>query len=147
MSSPALTLGSPILSSLLNALKLAKSLFHINSECFSKGPSALGCGAGESVWEPIRSCFSVCHILKGLMSISLIDLQSQMFWGLIAQVLVLKVRAPDVRFKPLPSQGEPLCFEFPPDCGSPCLGVGFMGRLCLSLSYSLPCSFPFVCTM
>ena len=89
------------------------------------------------MWEPIRSCIAVHQSLKGLVGIGPTDLQSQMFCGLISQVLVLEVRVPDVGFKPFTSQGEALCFEFPSDCGSPCREVGFTVRLCLGLSYPL----------
>ena len=57
--------------------------------------------------------------------------------GLVSQVQVLKVEVPHVRFKPFPPRGETLGFEFPPGCGSPCQGVGFMVRLGSSLSYLL----------
>lgn len=45
-----------------------------------------------------------------------VGLQSSLFWGLIAQVQVLKVVC-DGGFKPFASQGEALAFQFPPDCG------------------------------
>lgn len=46
---------------------------------------------------------------------------SQTFWGLLSQVLVLKVGVPDVGCGPSLLR-EALGFEFPPDCGSLCLG-------------------------
>lgn len=49
-----------------------------------------------------------------------IAFQSQVFWGLLSQVLVLKPGVPKVGSKPFAPQGEALGFEFPPDFGMPC---------------------------
>ena len=57
-------------------------------------------------------------------------------WGVISQVHVLKVGLPDVGFDPFTTQEEALGFEFSSGCESPhCMG--FMARMCPSLTYSL----------
>ena len=43
-------------------------------------------------------------------------IQSQIFWGLIFQGLVLETGMPDVEYKLFVLQGEALGFEFSPDC-------------------------------
>ena len=55
----------------------------------------------------------------GLMSGSLLGLQSQMFWEFISQVEVFKVGVPNVAYKTFIPQGEALGFEFPPNSGLP----------------------------
>lgn len=59
------------------------------------------------------------------MSMSPVGFQSQIFGGLISQVLVLKLLVPDVGHKSFAPQVEVLCFELPPNCVT-ILGVGFM---------------------
>lgn len=54
--------------------------------------------------------------LKGM---STTCFQSQMSWGLVSQVLVLKVAVGNVGYKPFSPRGEALGFEFPPDLGLP----------------------------
>lgn len=68
-----------------------------------------------------------------------------MFWGPTSQVGVLKSRALDVQSKPFPPQGEGGSWGFPPNCVLLVLGVGFMARVCLSLSHSLRCEYFFIC--
>jgi len=84
----------------------------------------LGLKAGESAHGLIKRCSSVYHSPIGLVGISLVGLQSQMFWGLIFQMLVLKGGVPDVGYKPFTPWEEALGFEFPPNCGSLCNGWG-----------------------
>lgn len=45
-----------------------------------------------------------------------------MFWGLIFQVQVLKVRVINVGFKPFAPRGEALVLELPPEYGWSCWG-------------------------
>lgn len=51
----------------------------------------LGLKAGESAHGLIKTCSSVYHSPLSLVGTSPVGLQSQMFWGLIFQVLVLKL--------------------------------------------------------
>lgn len=48
---------------------------------------------------------------------------------------VLESGIPNVGFESFAPQEEALSFEFPPGCGSPMPGVGFMAKLCPSFSY------------
>ena len=66
----------------------------------------LGPGVSESVHMPFKSCSSIHHSSVGLMGTSPIGLQSQMFLGLVSQLLVLKVGVPDVGYEPFAPQGE-----------------------------------------
>ena len=62
-----------------------------------------------------------------------------MFWGPVTEVEVLKVEVQRWGSKSFASQRESgHSTEFPPGCGSLCLGMGFMVRLCLSLFYPFP---------
>ena len=67
-------------------------------------------------------------------------------WGLIFHVLVLEIGMPDMGYKLFIPQGEALGFAFPLDCMS-LLGIGFMTRFCLSLSYLLWFDFPLIYQM
>ena len=69
------------------------------------------------------------------MDVSPIALQRQMFWGLISQVEVLKVVAPDMQTKPFTPQREAQNYQFPSQLCITELEVGFMARLCLSTFY------------
>ena len=61
--------------------------------------------------------------------------QNCVFGELLSDLQVLKVRMPDdAGCKPLPPQGKSSECEFSPSCGS-LHWLGFMARLCLSLSY------------
>ena len=62
----------------------------------------------ESVRESCRSGISGSYSTLCLLDISPISFQSQVFWGLISLVQVLRVGAPDVGLKPLAPQGEAL---------------------------------------
>lgn len=53
------------------------------------------------------------------MGMSSINFQSNMFWGLIFLMQILKVGVPDVEFKSFTTHVESLGFEFPSNCGSP----------------------------
>ena len=68
---------------------------------------ALG-GSGEKKSEmgPCESSFSVRSGPLGLMDVSLLGVQSQMFWGLISQGRVLNIGVPNVGFKPFTPPGE-----------------------------------------
>lgn len=74
-------------------------------------------GVGECEFRHLNSFSSLCHSLVGLLGVSPIGLQSQMFWGLNSHVLMLKVGVPNVGYKARAVQGEALGFEFPPNCG------------------------------
>ena len=56
----------------------------------------------------------------GLVGMTAIIPQSQIYQGLVSQVLVLKVGLPSVAFKLFVPRGGALGFEFPPDCESLC---------------------------
>ena len=66
--------------------------------------------------------------------------QSQMLWGLISQVYILKAGMPRVGSEPLVLR-EKLWFQVPCQLWDALLGVWFMVRLCLSLSYPLQYGF------
>lgn len=55
------------------------------------GASALDPRVGESVRKPFKNCSWDLHSPTGLMDISSVGLQSKMFWGLISQMLNLKL--------------------------------------------------------
>lgn len=78
-------------------------------------PLPLRCalGAGES---------QLFRVFVGLMDVSPAVLQGYMFWGLIFQVQVLKVRVINVGFKPFAPRGEALVLELPPEYGWSCWG-------------------------
>ena len=83
----------------------------------------------------------------GLMDANPAGFQNFVFGELLSDPQVLKVGMPDdAGCKPLPSQGKSSEYEFSPNCGS-LHSLGFMARLCLSLSYPLYCGFPFVYLM
>lgn len=101
------------------------SLFHIKPGCFPRAASALGPEAGESACIPFRSPFSIHHSTVGLVGTGPISLQNQMFWRLIFQGPILKVRVPDMRYlMNSASQGQAPGFGFLPECGSLCQGGG-----------------------
>lgn len=54
-----------------------------------------------------------------------VGFKSQMCWGLISWVYVLKVGMLEVGYKAFTAQGEVLACEFPPDWGC-VLELGFM---------------------
>lgn len=68
------------------------------------------------------------------------------FQGLILQMQFLKVGVPNTRYEPFHPQKEALGFSWVSSgLQVPAWDVGFMGMLCLSLSYPLPCGFPLIC--
>ena len=75
-------------------------------------------GASESAHGCFKSHSSIPHSPVSLMGISPIGPESQVFYGLISQVLVLKLGVPGVTYESFAPQGEALAFEFPPDCES-----------------------------
>lgn len=82
----------------------------------------LGPGADKSAREQFKCYFSIHCSPAGLVGMSPVALQSQMFWRLISQVSVLKVAVFNVKYNPFTSQIEVPGFEFTPDCG--CLTRG-----------------------
>ena len=56
---------------------------------------------GESVCKPIKSGISIPYSPLVLLDISTVDLQSQMFWGLIVPVQVLQDGKPSVGLRSL----------------------------------------------
>ena len=68
----------------------------------------------------LKSHSSVHSSPVGLMDMTAIIPQSQIYQGIVSQVLVLKVGFPSVAFKPFAPQGGALGFEFPPDYESLC---------------------------
>ena len=56
---------------------------------------------GESACKPIKSGISIPYSPLVLLDISTVDLQSQMFWGLISSMQVQRVRVPDIGHKSL----------------------------------------------
>ena len=56
---------------------------------------------GESACKPIKSGISIPYSPLVLLDISPVDLQSQMFWGLISSMQVQRVRVPDIGHKSL----------------------------------------------
>lgn len=61
-------------------------------------------------------------------------------WGVVSQAPVLKVWVTDVGYKHFAPQGEALLSSSP--LWVTALGVGFMARLCCSLSYLFLCGLP-----
>lgn len=104
------------------------SLFHIESWRFSKGCFCAGLW-GRWVW---RSPLKVIAQFTTALWVSWVWAPlvfSDMFWGLIFQVLVLKVRVPAVGYEPFAPQGEAPDFEFWLWVATP--GVGFVASLSL----------------
>lgn len=63
--------------------------------------------------------------------------QSEVFWGMITNMEVLKVGSLDIGSKPFTPQGEAGGCEFPPTCVA-IPGVRLIPRVCLSFSYPFP---------
>lgn len=113
----------------------------------AKGPHSPQC---ERLWISPRVSEPTASPFRVLSQISVTWWALGHLWfsklnvlGLVSQVLVLKVGVTAVGFKQFPPQGEALGFEFPLDCMS-LLGMGFMTRFCLSLSYLLWFDFPLI---
>ena len=86
-------------------------------------------------WVTKTFTFWVSYNLVGLMDANPAGFQNFVFGELLSDLQVLKVGMPDdAGCKPLPSQGKSSGYEFSPNCGS-LHSLGFMARLCLSLSY------------
>ena len=68
----------------------------------------------------LKSHSSIRSSPVGLVGMTTIIPQSQIYQDLVSQVLVLKVGLPSVAFTPFAPQGGALGFEFPPDYQSLC---------------------------
>lgn len=66
---------------------------------------ALHPGASISSHEPFKSRISDPYSPMVLLDLSPAGFQSQMFWGLVSPVLVLKAVLPDERYEPFAPQG------------------------------------------
>lgn len=75
--------------------------------------------------KPLKSHLLVCYSPLNLMDMSPVGFKSQMCWGLVSWVYVLKVGMLEVGYKAFTAQGEVLAYEFPPDWGC-VLGLGLM---------------------
>ena len=71
-----------------------------------------------------------------IMGASHPSFQSEMFWGLIPQVL--RVKMLNVRFQHFTLQGAALNFEFPPDSGFLHQGWGFASSTCFDVGFFSP---------
>ena len=104
----------------------------------TEGPGRLELMGSQRVrhdWVTKTFTFWVSYNLVGLMDANPAGFQNFVFGELFSDPQVLKVWMPDdAGCKPLPSQGKSSEYEFSPNCGSLHL-LGFMARLCLSLSY------------
>ena len=126
--------GCPLDSKPKNWVKTRKRVSHMKPGCFQRPASGLGPGAREATHKPFEIHSLVCHP----PSVSWPWALKPGILGLLFQVPVCKVREPYVGYELFAPQGEAaLGFALPPDCGSLCCIVGFMVRLCLSLSYLL----------
>jgi len=56
---------------------------------------------GEAACKPFHNGISIPYTPLVLLDISTVDLQSQMFWGLISSMQVQRVRVPDIGHKSL----------------------------------------------
>lgn len=71
-------------------------LLHKQSSQFQTAASALGPRGSESVCEPFKSGSSVLYSPLGLLDVSLIGFQSEMFWGIVSLMQVPRVGVPAV---------------------------------------------------
>lgn len=83
---------------------------------FETASSVLGLGVSEFAHEPFKTCFSFCYWPLGLVYVCHVSFQSQIFWGLVSQMQVLKVAVLCVGYIPFIPKGKAPSCEFPPDC-------------------------------
>lgn len=104
-----------------NALKLGNESLSHKVWALLKG-LLLHCAPGlvSQCTGPLRDVL-LFTTAAGSMGRKPTGFQSQMFWGLISQVPVLKIGVPVVGYKPFTAQREAQGFEFPPGFGFLCL--------------------------
>lgn len=77
------------------------NLLHVWARRFQTFAFVLGCGINESEHEPFKSRLSIPHRLLGILDVSFVGFQSQVFCGLISLVQVPRIGVPNAGHKSL----------------------------------------------